>query len=286
MIRLVQDDMSKGSRTSVVTPAIEAPALAVDMVVANSASQAALEASNEAASIANAGANAKAAAKRAKKQRQKAKKQQQQEAHQLQQQKQPDAYKQMVQQLLPQQASLLQSFCSAVSMDSLSSTTSMSAPAVAEAQQALAGELAALAEASAASAAVSQCMAATGTIPSRDSSDLAVCAPQLQPETPETVCNEAYSAQTQQTGLDSAESATDAPETQTPQASAERYASDVVGRACSQELPFCDLKQSFDTARMPGRGDQLPIWPIPSLLCCPITKVRYYVKGSGNHVRF
>ena len=273
-------------KSNVVTLAIEAPVKAVDPVVANAASQAALEASNEAANIANVEANAKAATKRAKKQRQKAKKQQQQEAHQLQQQRQPDGQKKgvPVQQVPLPQPPPLQSFCSAVSMDKCSSTTSMSAPAVA--QQALGDELATLAEAPVSSAAVSQCMpieATTGTVPSCASSGLAVQAPQLQPETPDTVGHGAYSAHIQQTGLDSAESASDAPETQRPQASAEGYAPQGVNRVCTQELPFCDLKQNFDTACMPARGDQLPTCNyqhVPSLLCCPITKVRYCVAMS------
>ena len=275
----VQDDLSQGSRSS-VTSAIEAPVNRVNPIEADAASQ--LEAASEAGNTANAeAAGAKAAAKRAKKQRQKAKKQQEQTAHQLQQHKQPDARKQGLQQVPPQQASPLQSSCSAVSMDIRSSTTSAPAPAVAEAQQALKDEL--CAELPAASAAMPQCMPAedaTGTIPCVATGDVAVHAPQLQPETPETVCHEACSAQIQQTSPDSAKAASDALKSHRSQISAEKHALHGVSRACSQELPLCDRKQSFDTACMSGRGARLLMCDkqhIPKLLCCPITKVKFAV---------
>ena len=283
----MQDDLSKGSRSSVVTLAIEAPAKEVNPNEADAASQ--LEAASEAGNTANAeAAGAKAAAKRAKKQRQKAKKQQEQAAHQLQQHKQPDARKQGEQQVPPQQASPLQSSCSAVSMDIWSSTTSAPAPAVADVQQALKDELATRAEAPAASAAMPQCMPAedaTGTIPCCATGDVAVHAPQLQPETPDTVCHEACSAQIQQTSPDSAEAASDALKSHRSQISAEKHALRGVSRACSQELPLWDRKQSFDTACMSGRGARLLMCDkqhIPKLLCCPITKVRFAVDESDT----
>ena len=288
----MQSNLLKGSSRIVVTSAIEAPVKEVHPVETNAASQAALEAASETTNNTNAEAAAKAAAKRAKKLRQKAKKTQGQAAHHQQQQKQPDAHKLAVQEVPPQQASLLQSFSGAVSMESRSSTAPRPAPAVAvtkaqqapaaaEAQQALADELATLAEALAAGTAMSQCMpaeAAPGIIPRCSLSDLAVQAPQLQPETPDTVCHKACSTQIQQTSPDSAEPASDAPETHRSLDSAERHAPQGASRPCSQELPCGDIKQSLDAARMPGRGDCLPTCGyqhIPDMLCCPITKVRF-----------